>query len=219
MAKFWHDVIETAKEQPSKLITVPCGILFGALTLASIIAGAALALGDRTPLLRNLEIDPRTLPLYPVIAIFLAGGITGLVLLAKKARPFFSFALIAVIMISGFLFSVTGFFPAINVFKSGRPFCDRIAKIVRPEDKLVTFRFHPESFNYFMKRSPIPVIDTYEGLKALMRSPEKVYCLIHAKYNEYAPEQDKKLFRVLDKYQVGHREYYLLENTAADVRK
>jgi 4-amino-4-deoxy-L-arabinose transferase-like glycosyltransferase len=212
MARFWYDFIETTKGQPSKLITIPCYILFGALTLCSIGAGAVLALGDITPLLKNLEIDPRTLPLNPVIAIFLAGGISGLALLAKKARPVFCFILIAVIMLSGFLFSVTRFFPAINVFKSGRPFCDRIAAIVKPADTLVTFRFNPESFNYFMKRSPIPVIDNYEDLKALMRSPGKVYCLIHAKYNEYAPDEDKELFTVLDTHKVGHREYYLLVN-------
>ena len=219
MARFWSDGIEAAKEQPAKLITIPCYLLFGALTLCSIGAGALLALGDRTPLLRNLEIDPRALPLYPMIAIFLAGGVTGLVLVIKKARLIFSFALVVVIMLSGFLFSVTSFFPAINVFKSGKPFCDRIAQIVQPSDTLVTFRFNPESFNYFMKRSPIPVIDEYKDLKALMLSPEKVYCLIHAKYNEYAPEEDKKLFTVLDKDKVGHREYYLLVNKPSNARQ
>ena len=175
--------------------------------------------GTKLPLIRKLEIDPRALPLYPMIILFLAGGVTGLVLVIKKARPIFSFALVVVIMLSGFLFSVTSFFPAINVFKSGKPFCDRIAQIVQPSDTLVTFRFNPESFNYFMKRSPIPVIDEYKDLKKLMLSPEKVYCLIHAKYNEYAPEEDKKLFTVLDKNKVGHREYYLLVNKPSNARQ
>jgi 4-amino-4-deoxy-L-arabinose transferase-like glycosyltransferase len=219
MARFWHDVIETAKERPAKLITIPCYILFGALTLCSIGAGTVLALGDRTALLKNLEIDPRGLPLHPMIALFLAGGVTGIVLLIKKARAILSFSLIIVIMLSGFLFSVTSFFPAINVFKSGKPFCDRIAKIVQPSDTLVTFRFNPESFNYFLKRSPIPVIDEYMELKKLMLSPKKVYCLIYAKYNEYAPEEDKKLFTILDEYKVGHREYYLLVNNPSGTQK
>jgi hypothetical protein len=70
-----------------------------------------------------------------------------------------------------------------------------------------------------MKRSPIPVIDEYQDLKKLMLSPEKVYCLILAKYNEYAPEEDKKLFTVLDKSQIGHREYYLLVNKPLNVRQ
>jgi len=219
MARFWYDVIEAAKEQPAKLITIPFYILFGALALGSLGFGAILALGDKTSLMSKFEIDLSNVPLYPMIILFLAGGVTGLVLLLKKARPVFSFALVAVIMLAGFLFSVVSFFPAINTFKSGKPFCERIAKIVKPADKLVTFRFHPESFNYFMKRSPIPVIDEYQDLKKLMLSSEKVYCLILAKYNEYAPEEDKKLFTVLDKSQIGHREYYLLVNKPLNARQ
>ena len=219
MARFWYDVIESVKEQPAKLITIPCYILFGALALGSLGFGAILALGDKTSLMSKFEIDLSNVPLFPMNILFLAGGVIGLVLLIKKVRPVFSFALVVVIMLSGFLFSVTSFFPAINVFKSGKPFCDRIAQIVQPSDTLVTFRFNPESFNYFMKRSPIPVIDEYQDLKKLMLSPEKVYCLIHAKYNEYAPEEDKKLFTVLDKSQIGHREYYLLVNKPLNARQ
>ena len=212
MARFWYDFIEVAKEQPARLITIPCYILFGALTLGSLGFGVALALGKKAFLMSKFEIDLSTVPLYPMIGIFLAGGVTGLVLLKNKAQAFFPFALVAVIMLSGFFFSVISFFPAINTFKSGKPFCDRIAKIVQPAEKLVTFRFHPESFNFFMKRSPIPVIDEYKDLRALITSPEKVYCLILAKYNEYAPEEDKKLVTILDQCQIGHREYYLLVN-------
>ena len=219
MARFWYDVIEAAKEQPAKLITIPFYILFGALALGSLGFGAVLALGDKTSLMSKFEIDLSNVPLYPMIILFLAGGVTGLVLLLKKARPVFSFALVAVIMLAGFLFSVVSFFPAINTFKSGKPFCERIAKIVKPADKLVTFRFHPESFNYFMKRSPIPVIDEYKDLKALLVSPEKVYCLIHANYNEYASDEDKNLVTVLDKSQIGHREYYLLVNKPLHARQ
>jgi len=219
MARFWYDVIEAAKEQPAKLITIPFYILFGALALGSLGFGAVLALGDKTSLMSKFEIDLSNVPLYPMIILFLAGGVTGLVLLLKKARPVFSFALVAVIMLAGFLFSVVIFFPAINTFKSGKPFCERIAKIVKPTDKLVTFRFHPESFNYFMKRSPIPVIDEYKDLKALLVSPEKVYCLIHANYNEYASDEDKNLVTVLDKSQIGHREYYLLVNKPLHARQ
>jgi 4-amino-4-deoxy-L-arabinose transferase-like glycosyltransferase len=223
MARFWYDVIEHCRlagnEHQTKLVTIPCYILFGALAIGSLGFGAVLALGNKASLMQKFEIDLTNVPLYPLISIFLAGGITGLVLLKNKTRPVFSFALIAVIMLSGFLFSVTSFFPAINIFKSGKPFCDRIAAIVKPTDKLVTFRFNPESFNYFMKRSPIPIIDEYKDLKALLVSPETIYCLIYAKYNEYAPEEDKKLVTVLDQCQIGHREYYLLVNKPSGAQK
>jgi len=223
MAKFWYGFIEyrrlAGNEQKTRLVTIPCYLLFGALAIGSLGFGAMLALGNKASLIQKFEIDLSNVPLYPMIGIFLAGGITGLVLLKNKTRPVFSFALIAVIMLSGFLFSVTSFFPAINSFKSGKPFCDRIAAIVKPTDKLVTFRFNPESFNYFMKRSPIPVIDEYKDLKALLVSPGKIYCLIYAKYNEYAPEEDKKLVTVLDQCQIGHREYYLLVNKPSGAQK
>ena len=89
MARFWYDVIEAAKEQPAKLITIPFYILFGALTLGSLGFGAILALGDKTSLMSKFEIDLSNVPLYPMIILFLAGGVTGLVLLIKKARAVF----------------------------------------------------------------------------------------------------------------------------------
>lgn len=219
IARFWYDFIEAAKEQPAKLITIPLYILFGAVALGSLGFGAALALGNKTFLMKQFDIDLSNVTMYPLIIIFLAGGVMGLVLVKNKVRVFIPFALVIVIMLAGFSFSVVSFFPAINTFKSGKPFCDRIARIVKPTDKLVTFRFKPESFNYFMNRSPIPVIEEYNALKALIISPEKVYCLILAKYNEYAPEEDKKLVTVLNQCQIGHREYYLLVNKPSNARQ
>ena len=47
MARFWSDVIEAAKEQPAKLITIPFYLLFGALTLCSIGAGRTACAGGQ----------------------------------------------------------------------------------------------------------------------------------------------------------------------------
>jgi 4-amino-4-deoxy-L-arabinose transferase-like glycosyltransferase len=216
MAKFWYDFISPEKttelEHPSKLITIPLYLLFGCLALFSMGFGAAITFGDKALLMKQFEIDVTNVPLYPIALLFSAGGIAGLLLLRSRARAVMPFALIIVLLVGGFLFSVVSFFPAINVFKSGKPFCDRIAQIVKPTDKLVTFRFKPESFNYFLNRTPIPVINEYSDLKKLIYSSEKFYCLIHSKYEDEAPDEDKKAISIIDKSQIGHREYYLITN-------
>ena len=219
MARFWYDFIgeknSDAREQHPRLLTVPFYILFAALALFSLGFGVVLLFGSKTALMKSFEIDISRVPIYPMLILFCAGGIAGLLLLKNKARAVFPFALTVLIMVSGFLFSVVSFLPSINEFKSARPFCDRIAKIVKPTDKLVTFRFDPESFNYFLKRRPIPVIDEYPKLKELFGSNEKVYCLILDKYNERAPEEDRKMVTILDESQIGHRKYYLIVNRSA----
>jgi hypothetical protein len=118
-------------------------------------------------------------------------------------------------MIIGFVFGVRDIFPSLNPAKSAKPFCDRINKIVKPEDKLIVFRFDPESFNYFLNRTPIPVINDYEKMKELLKAPDKVYGLVLARHLDQAPEDEKKMITVLDASQIGHRKYYLFANHAA----
>jgi hypothetical protein len=158
------------------------------------------------------KLELNTLSLYPVLLLFFISGIAGLFMLRKKLRAVFPFSLIVATMFCGFMIGVNSFFPSLNAIKSAKPFCDRIAAIVKPTDKLVTFRFNPESFNYFLNRTPIPIIDTYDNLKKLIHSPDKFYCLISAKYEDSAPEEDKSMVTILDESQIGHRKYYLITN-------
>jgi hypothetical protein len=130
-------------------------------------------------------------------------------------RAVLPFSVIVLVMVIGFVFSVRDIFPALNAAKSAKPFCDRINKIVKSEDKLVAFRFDPESFNYFLNRTPIPVINDYEKMKELLMAPEKVYGLILSRHLDQAPDDEKKMVTVLDESQIGHRKYYLFVNRAA----
>jgi 4-amino-4-deoxy-L-arabinose transferase-like glycosyltransferase len=222
MAKFWYDVIAVKKspvdEQLPRLLTIPLYILFAGLVIFCLGFSAVLAFGAKLEIMKQIEIDISKISFAPVLTVLCTGGIAGLLLLKNKARAVLSFTLVVIIMISAFLFSVVSFFPSINTFKSGKPFCDRIAKIVKPTDKLITFRFDPESFNYFLNRTPIPEINDYEKFRELLTAPDKVYCLIHSYYLEQAPEDEQKMVTVLDESQIGHRKYYLIVNKASQVQ-
>lgn len=214
MGRFWYDVI--AKPAPdmqisrSPLLTVSGYLLFGALVLSSIIFGVLMRTGADSAFLREFDIDLKTVPLFPLLTILGIGGVAGLLCLIKKVRPLFLFSIIVMVMFAGFIFTVRNIFPSINAAKSARPFCDRINTIVKPHDKLVAFRFDPESFNYFLNRTPIPVINEYEKLKELLNSPETVYCLILSRHFDQASTEEKNTITVLDESQIGHRKYYLI---------
>ena len=219
MARFWYDFIAKSPEEMQashpRLLSVPFYLLFGSLTMFSIIAGVAILSGINIPQLQDLEIDIKTVPFFPLLALLFCGGVAGLLFIRKKARTVLPFSVIVLVMVIGFVFSVRDIFPALNAAKSAKPFCDRINKIVKSEDKLVAFRFDPESFNYFLNRTPIPVINDYEKMKELLMAPEKVYGLILSRHLDQAPDDEKKMVTVLDESQIGHRKYYLFVNRAA----
>mgnify|MGYP005833914803 CR=1 FL=1 len=214
MGRFWYDVItepaSTIRVSRSPLLTISCYLLFGALAISSITLGVLMGIGGNSALLQEFDIDVKTVPLYPLLAILGLGGMAGLLLTLKKVRAVFLFSLIIVVMWAGFIFTVRDIFPAVNAAKSARPFCDRIKNRVKPHDTLVAFRFDPESFNYFLNRTPIPVINEYEKLKELLNGPEIVYCLILSRHFDQAPAEEKNTVTVLDESQIGHRKYYLI---------
>jgi hypothetical protein len=219
MARFWYDFIAKSPEEVQashpRLISVPFYLLFGSLIIFSIIASAAILSGVNISQLQDLDIDIKTVPLFPLLTVLFCGGVTGLLFIRNKVRAALPFSVIVLVMIIGFVFGVRDIFPSLNPAKSAKPFCDRINKIVKPEDKFIVFRFDPESFNYFLNRTPIPVITDYEKIKELLKAPEIVYGLILARHLDQAPEDEKKMITVLDKSQIGHRKYYLFVNRAA----
>jgi 4-amino-4-deoxy-L-arabinose transferase-like glycosyltransferase len=219
MACFWYDFILKPSEEVQaahpRLLTIPFYLLFGSFTIFSFVVSAAVLFGVSTPQLQEFDLDIKTVPLYPLLTVLCAGGLAGLLLIRKRVRTVLPFSVIILVMCISFIFSVRDIYPSINTAKSAKPFCDRINKIVRPEDKLVAFRFDPESFNYFLNRTPIPVINDYEKMKGLLKAPEKVYVLILARHLDQAPEDEKKIITVLDESQIGHRKYYFFVNHAA----
>jgi hypothetical protein len=219
MARFWYDFISKPSEEVQashpRLLTIPFYLLFGGLTIFSIIAGAAVLFGGSIPQLQEFDIDLKTVPLYPLLIVLCAGGVAGLLLIRKRVRAALPFSVIILVMCIGFIFSVRDIFPSLNAAKSAKPFCDRINKIVKPKDRLIAFRFDPESFNYFLNRTPIPVINDYEKMKELLIAPDKVYVLILSRYLDQAPDDEKKMITVLDESQIGHRKYYFFVNHAA----
>jgi 4-amino-4-deoxy-L-arabinose transferase-like glycosyltransferase len=219
MARFWYDFTakgsEAAMKEHPRLLTIPFYLLFGGLTIFSIIAGAAVLFGGSIPQLQEFDLDLKTVPLYPLLIVLCAGGVAGLLLIRKRVRAALPFSVIILVMFLGFIFSVRDIFPSLNAAKSAKPFCDRINKIVKPEDKLIAFRFDPESFNYFLNRTPIPVINDYEKMKERLKAPDKVYGLVLARHLDQAPEDEKKMITVLDESQIGHRKYYFFVNHAA----
>jgi hypothetical protein len=219
MARFWYDFLSKPSEEVQasypRLLTIPFYLLFGSFTIFSIVVSAAVLFGISIPQLQEFEIDIKTVPLFPLLTVLFCGGVTGLLLIRKRVQTVLPFFVIILVMFLGFIFSVRDIYPSINIAKSAKPFCNRINKIVKPEDKLIVFRFDPESFNYFLNRTPIPVINDYEKMKELLKAPDKVYGLVLARHLDQAPEDEKKMITVLDKSQIGHRKYYLFVNHAA----
>ncbi len=219
MGRFWHDFLlprdAPARTSQPLLLTVPFALLFGAMVMAGVLGGVFIGLGGDSGLLQEFDMNLKTVPLHPLLSILGLGGATGLLLMKKRVLPVYLFALVTIIMFAGFMYAERSIFPAINMAKSAKPFCDRINNRITPEDTLVVFRFEPEAFNYFLNRTPIPVINDYETLKELLSGPERVYCLILSRHFEQAPAEEKSRVTVLDESQIGHRKYYLIARPSA----
>jgi hypothetical protein len=152
--------------------------------------------------------------IYPLLFLLFAAGLLGVTLTLKKVKIILPYSLLIVIMVGGFFLTVVSVLPFVNNFKSAKPFCERISKTVKPENTMIMFRYKPESFNYFLKRVPIPVIRDYPELQNILNAAEKVYCIIQQKYYEMAPKEIKDTITILDESQIGHRKYYLIVNKA-----
>jgi hypothetical protein len=66
------------------------------------------------------------------------------------------------------------------------------------------------SLFYFLKRSPVPDMQTYSEIKQTLGTPRKVYCLLEEKDYKSVPDEIKRQTKICDEGMFGHQKYYLV---------
>ncbi|MCX8045175.1 MAG: glycosyltransferase family 39 protein [Desulfobacterota bacterium] len=203
MARLWADWL---RSPPQRMVTVPfkvlCWLLAGFGTV-----GAGLFVFDIAVI---RPIQHHAMAFYTLCIVLVCAGLAGL-WLCRFNRSVYFFGHVAASTAVIFVLIVTIIFPAINSIKSGRFFCERIARHLGPGDRLVA-TFEPELFNYFLRRWPIPVLQQDKDLVSELLAPRKTYAITRARKNLTLPNELRDSVTVLEQQQIGHRNYFLLTN-------
>jgi len=211
VAKFWRDHLRMEGSGAAclrlKLFSMPAYLLCGILGMAGAAVLSVLLLGLELPW-PIIDMQPA---LYPLAIVLVIGGSIGAALIRRTGRLMHLFATLALVMISAYIVTAAAVFPAVNAFKSARPFCERIKKIVGPDDTLIA-SFEPDMFNYFLRRYPIPRIEDPAGMLPELSSPARIYLLVKEQHWQQAPAAYRKLLILVDQQSIGHATYCLLSN-------
>lgn len=125
---------------------------------------------------------------YPDLAVpgralgwlLVAGGAAILAGLAvsRRSRSSVPAALFALV-VSVYLVAVVAVLPAVNRYKSARPFCRQVEALVRPEQELASYRFWSwrASYAYYTGRA-IKNLPSRQDLVAYLAEGERVYVIV-----------------------------------------
>ena len=209
MARFWYENAICGKTEPQKsyppLLRGTLHLFFGVLMVCSI----GIPVGY---LLKLHFVDDLGLPgdiLYCMSVFTFCAGAVGNIFTFNKKNVILPLSVIMVTIALLFLCIVLMVFPSKNAGNSPRPFFERVEKTVSPEDTLVYYSIDHSLF-YFLKRSPVPDMQTYSEIKQTLSTPRKVYCLLEEKDYKNAPEEIKLQTKICDEGMFGHQKYYLV---------
>jgi 4-amino-4-deoxy-L-arabinose transferase-like glycosyltransferase len=137
-------------------------------------AGLSVALGVTVFVLRDHEKIPADLsPLLVVVLFLVCGGMIGISLL-RGQRPFGTPTAMAAAMILFCMVASIHILPALNVFKSHRPFAEALAELPEADHEVVSFlgarRWVRGGYPYYMGRQ-VPHIDEEEELHRRWNGP------------------------------------------------
>ncbi len=207
LAKFFADTVRTATAASPRVLTIPFGLLCGLLACCAILGAAVFAFGLEA--LQPVRHAAGTL--YAVSAVLICGGMLGILLLRRSARPALMLGHVTMVTAVALFMLITLIFPAVNGIKSGRFFSERIRERVGPDDRL-SAAFEPEMFNYFLHRYPIPFVQDDQALRRTILAPAKNYILMKKGKHNRLPEDLRANLSLLDRQTIGHQEYVLLVN-------
>jgi 4-amino-4-deoxy-L-arabinose transferase-like glycosyltransferase len=158
------------------------------LGIVSALAGG-LALGGVTLLvgaLRRVQ-DAGAFPVaFLGLAALVAGAFLAFDLLRERTRVAAPFSL-AVATVVVFLAAGGVMLPSLDAYKSARPVCDQVARLVRPGDDVVSYSFWRwrAEYSYYLGR-PITNLTDPEALRVAWGGSRRVVCFVEASRLESA---------------------------------
>ena len=183
-----------------------------------------------------------TLPLYGLMGVFLVTGVALPWVISTKFPSYFSYSLPAAfflvgvavslfvfnrvkyygaifflligLMAGGFFCALRVVFPLVNPHKSARFICEEITSRIQPGEKLVIYGdFETGPYNFYTGIVPIPVLEDKEELFLLLKSQERVFCLIRSRdFLEFKVAEDWPEVKLIAQRGVGSKDFILISN-------
>ena len=185
------------------------------------VSAAILALFGIVTIVAGVAVMREVLPDYPdaaavvraVALLLLAGGASVLigVILLRRSPLAAPTALLSLVIVLYLLASVS-VLPAADAYKSARPFCERVASVVAPDQPVASYRFWVwrASYPFYLER-PIPNLLTAGALREYWDRDERVFLILHdARLEEARSVLGRS--EPLAQARIGSRTAYLFAN-------
>jgi 4-amino-4-deoxy-L-arabinose transferase-like glycosyltransferase len=184
-----------------------CAAVMGLFGVVTIGAGIALVV-EVIPDYPDAAAEGRAVAL-----LLVAGGASVLagVTFLRRSRLAAPTAMLSLVVVLYLLVSVSAL-PAADAYKSARPFCERVASVVAPEEPLASYRFWVwrASYPFYLKRQ-IPNLQTVDELRDYWIRDERVFLILHdARLEETRSVLGES--QPLAQARIGSRTAYLFSN-------
>jgi 4-amino-4-deoxy-L-arabinose transferase-like glycosyltransferase len=149
----------------------------------------------------------------PLAFLFAGGSLVMFVLLRSKNYCAIFFLLIG-IMAGGFFYTWRVVFPLINPYKSARFICQEVTSRIRPGEKMCLYGgIGSGPYNFYTGIVPILELDRQTPLIALLRSSERVFCLLKFRdFTQLQRMEGNPETRVIARRTVGGDDVVLISN-------
>jgi hypothetical protein len=124
-----------------------------------------------------LRLSPPTLAPVAFLGLtaLAAGGLVAWDVVRRRTRPIVPYTLV-VATVAIYLAAAGVTLPALNVFKSARPVCEKVERILRPDDEVASYAFWNwrAEYRYYLDRpitnlrGPAPLREAWSGPRRLV---------------------------------------------------
>jgi hypothetical protein len=117
-------------------------------------------------------------------------------------------------MAGGFFYTLRVVFPLVNPQKTARFICQEITSRIQPGEKLVIYGdFEPGPYNFYTRIVPILVLEKEESLVSLLKSPERVFCLLkHRDFSRFQLVEGRPEVQLIARRNGGDSDVLLISN-------
>jgi len=204
IGKLWNDFLSLHMEHfHREWISIP---LYGLMGLA-LVGGAAL------PWVVSMKF-PSYLP-YSLPMAFLLVGVSLAIFVLYRFRNYGPILFLIVgLMAGGYFYTLRVVFPLINPYKSARFISQEITSRIQPGDKLCLYGgFGTGPYNFYTGIIPILELEKKEGFFDLLRSQERVFCIL--KFKEFSllgAVEERPVMNLITRRSVGDDDIVLISN-------
>jgi 4-amino-4-deoxy-L-arabinose transferase-like glycosyltransferase len=204
IGKLWEDFISfSMRHFRHEWIFIPLFGLMGVILMASVALPWVISVKFSSYFSYSLP-----------VAFFLIGTSIGLFILIRFKYYGAIFLLLIGMMAGGFFYTLRVAFPLVNPHKTARFICQEITSRIQPGEKLAIYGdFETGPYNFYTGIVPIPVLEDKEEFFLLLKSQERVFCLIRSRdFLEFKLAEDWPEVKLIAQRGVGSKDFVLISN-------